>query len=62
MVNKHPADELKGLRDLLERFKCTLIMKDPKTGQDVSKREIAILKREIAHVEAILARLEGKHA
>ena len=55
MDNSRPADELDGLRRLLDRLesKELAIRRGP---LDVSQKEIDILKREIAHLERILAR------
>lgn len=55
MAEPHPADELKGLRQFLEGLESgkTIIRRG---GKDVSRDEIAILKREIAHLERIIAR------
>jgi hypothetical protein len=61
MAEPHPADELKVLRDLLDRLQSgALTMKTG--GKDVTKREINILKREIAFLEKIIARLKGQNA
>jgi polyhydroxyalkanoate synthesis regulator phasin len=55
MDDSHPADELDGLRRFLDRLesKELAIRRGP---LDVSQKEIDILKREIAHLERILAR------
>ena len=55
MDDSHPADELDGLRRFLDRLesKELAIRRGP---LDVSQKEIDILKREIAHLEGILAR------
>jgi len=61
MDEPHPADELKGLRDLLHRCESgALAMKSG--GKDITKREIDILKREIAFLDKVIARLKGHDA
>ena len=54
----HPGDELDGLRRSLEDAigELTLHVK----GLDATKDEIAVLKREIAHLERIVARGKQK--
>ena len=58
MDDSHPADELDGLRRFLDRLesKELAIRRGP---LDVSQKEIDILKREIAHLERILARCKS---
>jgi polyhydroxyalkanoate synthesis regulator phasin len=58
MDNSRPADELDGLRRFLDRLesKELAIRRGP---LDVSQKEIDILKREIAHLERILARYKS---
>ena len=54
------ADELATFRDLLDRLETgELTLR--RGNQDVSKHEISVLKREIAHLEKVLERvkLEG---
>jgi hypothetical protein len=51
----HPGDELDGLRRFLDRMQSgelTLLVK----GRDATKDEMAVLKREIARLERIIAR------
>jgi hypothetical protein len=58
MTNQHPADELMGLRDLLERLETgTLTMR--RSGQDITQQEADILRKEISALEQTLARLRG---
>ena len=59
MDEPRPADELAILRDLLGRLE-TGALSMHQGGKDVSQREIGILKREIAFLEKILARLRGQ--
>jgi hypothetical protein len=63
MDKPHPVDELKGLRQFLEGLESgkTIIRSG---GKDVTRYEITILKREIAHLERIIARSKsgGKNA
>jgi ribosomal protein S2 len=54
-----PADELATVRDLLNRLETgelTLRHGD----QDVSRREIDVLKREVARLEKILKRVKSE--
>jgi phage terminase Nu1 subunit (DNA packaging protein) len=55
MDDSHPTDELDGLREFLNRLesKELAIRRGP---PDVTQKQIDILKREIAHLEGILAR------
>jgi len=55
MADSHPTDELDGLREFLNRLesKELAIRRGP---LDVTQKQIDILKREIAHLEGILAR------
>ena len=55
MDGSHPTDELDGLREFLNRLesKELAIRRGP---LDVTQKQIDILKREIAHLEGILAR------
>jgi polyhydroxyalkanoate synthesis regulator phasin len=55
MDDSHPTDELDGLREFLNRLesKELAIRRGP---LDVTQKQIDILKREIAHLEGILAR------
>ena len=55
MDDAHPTDELDGLREFLNRLesKELAIRRGP---LDVTQKQIDILKREIAHLEGILAR------
>jgi hypothetical protein len=63
MDDSHPTDELDGLREFLNRLesKELAIRRGP---LDVTQKQIDILKREIAHLEGILARSKsgGKNA
>jgi polyhydroxyalkanoate synthesis regulator phasin len=63
MDDSHPTDELDGLREFLNRLesKELAIRRGP---LDVTQKQIDILKREIAHLEGILARskLAGQNA
>jgi hypothetical protein len=55
MDDSHPTDELDGLREFLNRLES----KELAIGRgplDVTQKQIDILKREIAHLEGILAR------
>jgi hypothetical protein len=55
----HPADELTNLRKLLERLDTGyLIMRH--NGADVTKREIGLLKQEVARLEKIISKLKGE--
>ena len=55
MDDSHPTDELDGLREFLNRLESKefAIRRGP---LDVTQKQIDILKREIAHLEGILAR------
>ena len=55
MDDSHPTDELDGLREFLNRLesKELAIRRGP---LDVIQKQIDILKREITHLEGILAR------
>jgi polyhydroxyalkanoate synthesis regulator phasin len=55
MDDSHPTDELDGLREFLNRLESKefAIRRGP---LDVTQKQIDILKREIAHLEDILAR------
>jgi polyhydroxyalkanoate synthesis regulator phasin len=55
MDDSHPTGELDGLREFLNRLesKELAIRRGP---LDVTQKQIDILKREIAHLEGILAR------
>jgi hypothetical protein len=55
----HPGDELDGLRRFLERMQSGELSLHVK-GRDATKDEIAVLKREIAHLERIVARGKQK--
>jgi hypothetical protein len=55
----HSGDELDGLRRFLERMQSGELTLHVK-GRDVTKDEIAVLKREIAHLERIVARGKQK--
>ena len=55
----HPGDELDGLRRFLERMQSGELTLHVK-GRDATKDEIAVLKREIAHLERIVARGKQK--
>jgi ribosomal protein S2 len=58
MDEPYPADELTNLRKLLDRLETGYtIMRH--NGADVTKREIALLRKEIARLEKILARLKA---
>jgi hypothetical protein len=60
MNSPHRVDELATFRDLLDRLETgELTLR--RGNQDVSKHEISVLKREIAHLEKVLERvkLEG---
>jgi hypothetical protein len=52
----HPADEMAELRRFLARLESGS-MKLTENGKDRTQKEIVILKREIKHLEDILARL-----
>ena len=55
------VEELRGLRrllDALEKGKMTMRM----GGQDVTEREMELMRREIAHDEAILMRSQERGA
>jgi hypothetical protein len=54
-----PSDELIGLRDLLARLESGSL-KMSRAGQDVTQQEFAVLKREMAHLEMVLARLRAE--
>jgi len=56
--DSHPPDELDGLRRFLDRLesKELAIRRGPR---DVTQKEIDILKREISHLERILARYKS---
>jgi hypothetical protein len=59
MAELHPADELKGLRQFLEQ----LVSGDLTLHRhhiDVTKSEIAVVKREIAYLEKVLDRLKNQ--
>jgi hypothetical protein len=58
MDDSRPADELDGLRQFLNRLETRelAIRRGP---LDVSQKQIDILKREIAHLERILARYKS---
>ena len=53
------ADELKAVKDFLSRLESGE-MRLIRSGKDVTQNEIAILRREIAFLEKILARLKGR--
>ena len=56
MDKPHPADELGGLRQFLERLESGhMTLRLRHNHIDVTTHEIGILKREIAHLEQILA-------
>ena len=54
-------DELAGLRQFLAALESpsTQYRKD---GVDIKPREIEILKREIAHLDKVIARMKGDNA
>jgi hypothetical protein len=58
MDNPHPADEFTNIRKLLERLETGYAI-IRHNGQDVTKREIGILKHEIKHLEKVIARLKA---
>jgi HAMP domain-containing protein len=58
MAESHPADELANLRDLLRRLESGDLITRLK-GEDVTKQEIGLLRREIARLEIVLKRLNG---
>jgi hypothetical protein len=51
------TDELAGLRRFLKAFETNTTIR--RRGVDVTREEIDILKREIAHLESILARVRN---
>ena len=56
MDKPHPADELAGLRQFLERLESGhMTLRLRHNHIDVTTHEIGILKREIAYLEQILA-------
>jgi hypothetical protein len=57
MDEPHPADELAGLRQFLERLESGY-MRLRRNQVDVTKSESGILKHEIARLERILGRAE----
>jgi hypothetical protein len=60
MVEPHPADELATWRDLLSRLESGKLTMHGQGHENVTQREIGILKREIAYLERVLARLKGE--
>jgi hypothetical protein len=54
-----PAEELATLRDFLARLEDGRLQLG-RSGRSVTKDEIAVVRREIAFLEKILARLEGE--
>ena len=61
MVDLHPADELKWLRQFLEKLESgELILHHSRV--DVTKSEAAVVKREIAYLEKVLSRLKNRPA
>jgi dihydroorotase len=59
MAEPRPTDELKVLRDLLARMEDGRL-KMVSSGKDVTSKEVGILKREIAFLEKIIARLKDE--
>jgi hypothetical protein len=58
MADPHtPAEELGILRQMLDGLESGSLTMS-RNGVDVSKREAGILKREIAHLEDVIARLK----
>jgi hypothetical protein len=59
MADLHPADELKGLRQFLEKLESGELRLH-RNHIDITKTEAAVVKREIAHLEKVLARLKNQ--
>ena len=59
MADLHPNDELKWLRQFLERLESGKLSLR-RNRVDVTKSEAAVVKREIAHLEKVLARLKNR--
>jgi hypothetical protein len=59
MDQPHPAHELASLRDFLKRLESNELSLRRK-GIDVTQEEFAVLKREIDHLEGILARAKSR--
>lgn len=61
MDEARPTDELAGLRQFLNKLESG-DMSLRRKGVDVTQAEIAILKREIVHLEKIVARSGSPNA
>lgn len=59
MDEPHSADELTNIRKFLERLELGY-MTVRKDGVDITKREIGVLRREIAVLEDVLERLKAE--
>jgi polyhydroxyalkanoate synthesis regulator phasin len=59
MDQSQPAQELTSLRDFLKRLESGELSLRRK-GLDVTQEEVAVLKREIDHLEATLARARSR--
>jgi hypothetical protein len=59
MEQPRPAQELASLRDFLRRLESNELSLRRK-GIDVTREEVAVLKREIDHLEGILARAKSR--
>jgi hypothetical protein len=59
MEQPRPAQELASLRDFLRRLESSELSLRRK-GIDVTHEEVAVLKREIDHLEGILARAKSR--
>ena len=58
MAEPHPEDELKGLRDLLDRLQSGEL-RVLRGEEDVTESQAGILKREVAFLNAILVWLKA---
>ncbi|MGA3309184.1 MAG: hypothetical protein ABSD08_11285 [Xanthobacteraceae bacterium] len=61
MVDLHPTDELKWLRQFLEKLESGKLSLH-RSRVDVTKSEAAVIKREIAYLEKVLSRLKNRPA
>ena len=62
MAEMHPAQELSHLRNFLARLNDGRLTLVRHHRTDVTKEEISVVRREIAFLEKLLARLEGEAA
>jgi hypothetical protein len=58
MAEPKPVDELKGMRDLLDRLQSGEL-RMVRNGEDVTEAEVGILKREISFLNAVIVWLKS---